>query len=272
MRWITLVLVGLLLAGAGGVAVYQAARSERDYRALLAQGDTALGEEQTFGAIEAYSGAIALRPASMLAHLRRGETYERRGELEEAVRDFRKAAQLDGTAPRPLDELGDVQYRLQRYERAADSYTRYLALDNRSARVDYKLGLARYRAGDTPAALETLQRAVDLDDQFADAYYLMGVCLRDADRRADALPALERAVSLSPGLIPAREELADLYTDLGRSADALDQLADHRGARSRPRRASGGGEPRPRERGQRGSRRAHTRQRARADVGPAAAL
>ena len=38
-----------------------------------------LRDDQTFGAIEAYSGAIALRPESMLAHLRRGETYRRAG-------------------------------------------------------------------------------------------------------------------------------------------------------------------------------------------------
>jgi uncharacterized circularly permuted ATP-grasp superfamily protein len=38
----------------------------------------------------------AFRPDSMLAHLRLGETYQRRGDLEEAVREFRTAAALAG--------------------------------------------------------------------------------------------------------------------------------------------------------------------------------
>ena len=96
---------------------------QRDYSALLTRGDTALRDDQTFGAIEAYSGAIALRPDSMLAYLRRGQTYLRRGDrgdLEAAARDFRTAAALDPTATRPLEALGDALYQSQRYARAAD--------------------------------------------------------------------------------------------------------------------------------------------------------
>ena len=74
------------------------------------RGDAALRDDQTFAAIEAYSGAIALRPDSMLAYLRRGETYQRRGDRGdlERARDFRTAAALDPTATRPLEALGDV--------------------------------------------------------------------------------------------------------------------------------------------------------------------
>src|SRR5438128_8537724 len=118
-------MVVLAIAGVAGAVAYQAAARDRDYRALLARGDSALRDEQAFGAIEAFSGAIALRPDSMLAHLRRGETYHRRGDrgdLEQAVRDFRTAASLDPAATRPLEELGDVLFELQRYGLAADAY------------------------------------------------------------------------------------------------------------------------------------------------------
>src|SRR5712671_3837352 len=116
----------VLVATAAGAAVaYQAAARQRDYRTLLRRGDAALAEDQTFGAIEAYSGAIALRPDAMIAYLRRGETYQRRGDrgdLDAATRDLRKAASLDPTAARPLEELGDTWYQLQRYDRAAEAF------------------------------------------------------------------------------------------------------------------------------------------------------
>ena len=64
----------IAVTGVSLAVAYQAVARERDYGALVARGDAALGDEQTFEAIEAYSGAIALRPDSMLAHLRRGET------------------------------------------------------------------------------------------------------------------------------------------------------------------------------------------------------
>src|ERR1700731_117237 len=125
----------LALTVGGAALAYKEAARQADYLAHLTRGDNALREDQTFTAIEAYSGAIALRPDSMLAYLRRGQTYRRRGDLDASARDFRSAAALDPTATRPLEELGDVLYQLQRYARAADAYERCLRLDDRSARV-----------------------------------------------------------------------------------------------------------------------------------------
>ena len=125
---------------------------DRDYRELLARGDAALRDDQTYGAIEAYSGAIALRPDSMLAYLRRGETYQRRGELEAAARDFQAAAALDPTATRPLDELGDVRYLQQRFDRAAETTSGICGSTTAPPQVSYKLALARYRDGNLDAA------------------------------------------------------------------------------------------------------------------------
>src|SRR3954471_7271358 len=121
----------------GGVFACQAAARQHDYAALLTRGDAALRDDQTFNAIEAYSGAIALRPESMLAYLRRGQTYLRRGDrgdLEAAARDFRTASTLDPTATRPLEALGDALFQLQQFARAVSAYERCARLDDRSAR------------------------------------------------------------------------------------------------------------------------------------------
>ena len=54
----------------------------------MAAGDEAVAHGQTFEAIEAFSGALTLKPDSMLARLKRGETYRQRGEFASAVRDL----------------------------------------------------------------------------------------------------------------------------------------------------------------------------------------
>jgi tetratricopeptide (TPR) repeat protein len=130
-RTIFVTLAIALLAAVGGGAAYQAV-AQRNYSALLTRGDTALRDDQTFNAIEAYSGAIALRPGSMLAYLRRGQTYQRRGDrgdLDAAARDFRTSARLDPTATRPLEALGDVLFQSQQYARASSAYERFVRLE-----------------------------------------------------------------------------------------------------------------------------------------------
>ena len=222
----TLGILSLLgLAAVWASLAYQGVTArERDYRTLLRTGDAAMLEDQTFAAVEAYSNAIYLRPDSMLAHLRRGETYQRRGDLVAAARDFRSAANLDPSATRPLEELGDVHYAQQYFRRAAETYEARLRLDDRSQAVNRKLALARYRDGNIDGAVTALEQTAKLGALLTDDYYLLGICLREKGQLKTAVDAFEKAVALSPGSIPAREELADLYAAAGRQADHLDQL------------------------------------------------
>ena len=214
----------VLALGAAAAVAYTAAARDREYRRLVAAGEAALASQQTSVAIEAFSGAIALKPDSMLAHLKRGETYRRHGDLKAAFRDLRAASSLDPSATRPLEQLGDVSLALQRPERAAERYAAYAQLDDRSPRVLYKLGLAYYRAGQPERARAPVSRALALDPQFAEAHYLSGLCLAAQRQPIEARKALERAIALQPALIPAREALAASYRAAGRHLDASEQL------------------------------------------------
>ncbi len=214
----------LAIAAVSGALAYRSAARERSYRVLIASGEAALAGGETIAAIENFSGAIAVRPDAMLARLRRGETYRRRGDLDVAARDFRAAALLDPTATRPLEALGDVLYAQERFRRSAETYDARLTLDDRSAQVRYKLALARYRDGSVDIALDEARRAVALDDQLADAHYLIALCLRDTGLPDDAVAALTRAIDRAPGMLPAREELADMYAASGRFTEQLQQL------------------------------------------------
>lgn len=220
------VAAALLVALAATVAalVWQDASRKGAFRRFIEAGEAALAADDTFPALEAFSGAIALQDHSMIAHLRRGETYRRRGETGQALRDLRTAARLDPTATRPLELIGDLNAELERFARAAESYEAYLRIDDQSPRVLYKLALARIRLGQPAAALTPLRRALALDDRFAEAAYLLGVCERTLGRPSEAAAALEWAVRLSPDTIAAREELADLYGAARRDTDALAQL------------------------------------------------
>ena len=206
--------------------VWMEVRQEREFRRLIALGDEALDADRTSEAIEAFSGALAFKPDSMLAHLQRAETYRRRGDrdLAAALRDAREAHTLGPTAPQPIELLGDIHSAMGRYDEAIGFYDRYLQLDDRGTRVLYKLGMAHVRNGRASDAIGPLRRSIELDDRSAESHYLLGLALRDTGQADEALKELNRAVALNGALIPAREELAGFHLARGRSREAVEQL------------------------------------------------
>jgi tetratricopeptide (TPR) repeat protein len=224
MKRLVVVSVGLAALVAGVLLAWYGVRQEREFQRLIAAGDAALASDQTYGAIEAFSGALALKGDSMVAHLKRGDTYRRRGELTAALRDLREAASLDPSAPRPVELLGDVNTAMGRYQRAADHYRTFIELDDRSPRVLYKLAVAYYRSGQVQEAIAPLRSAIAMNDRFTEAHYLLGMCLRDRGESEEALRALTRASEINPAFAAAREELVDLFERAGRQQDALGQL------------------------------------------------
>lgn len=211
------------LVGAG-TAVWLDARQEAEYRRLLTLGDVAVGRGQVSEAIEAFSGALTLKPDSMIARLKRGDTYRQRREFASAVRDLREAVALDPTAPRPLELLGDAHAAMGQLEAATLDYQRCLRLEDRAPRVAYKLGVVHYRNGKVSDAVETLQRAVDLDDRLAEAHYALALALKDSQPPARSERALRRALELDPTLAAAREELVSLYARTGRYRQVIEEL------------------------------------------------
>ena len=220
----TVAVVGLMILVAAGVLLMQRANRDRTYLRLLQTGQQALDAGRTYTAIEAFSGAITLRPDSMVAYFHRGEAYRVQQRDAEAVRDLREAVHLAPDAPEPLVALGDL-YDASDANQAAYWYSQAEAqLKSEDPALLYKLALARYRAGAPAEAIEPLRHAIARNDSIAEAHYLLGLVYRDTQRPDEAIASLERAVKLTPALTSAREELADLYRSRGRFADEMSQL------------------------------------------------
>jgi tetratricopeptide (TPR) repeat protein len=225
VRGTLLAVVFVAVAGVAGALAYSALANEREFERLLRTGDEAVAADRAFQAIEAYSGAIARNPDSVLAHIKRGAVYYSQNELEAALRDLRHATDLDPSALRGIEMLGDVNVGLGRGERAIEKYESFIALDDRNARVLYKLGLARYRVGRIQTAAEPLKQALALDPALGEAHYVLGLIQRDLDQLPAARKSLEEAARRSPASqTSAREALAEVYSLEGEHTRAITQL------------------------------------------------
>ena len=109
------------------------------------------------------------------------------GDLEEAVRQFRYALEL---------EPGDADLQLS-------------------------LGMALNRAGRAREAVVELEAALRLDPRSAQAHYVIGTILERAGRDADAIGRYAAAAERAPESIEAHLRLADAYSRAARVDEAL---------------------------------------------------
>ena len=133
---------------------------ERTSAGCWREGDRALAAQQTSVAVEAFSGAVALKPQSMLPYLKRGDTYLHRQDWAAAERDLRQAsdARPDGApAPRAAGRRGPG-HRPARSRRRTTTATRWPSrIAPRGCSTSWRLARVPGRAT-TTQALAALRR------------------------------------------------------------------------------------------------------------------
>ena len=212
----------------------QSADAQIAYGRTLAQ----LGEDAH--AQHAFERAAELEPASgraleelaqLEAHeparasaalLRAGERSALGLDLDHALSDYARAAQLDPhAAPTERERVAQIHAQLSDPERARASWRDAIAAAGPTqARL---LGLARasHSLGDTSSASTALRQVLELDPAAPGAARELGT-LYLADHRADeARPLLERAVAQDAADADAKLELARLRASSGENDAAL---------------------------------------------------
>lgn len=196
--------IGLVLTASVAVGfLYAGSTRTSAHSRLIATSDAALANEDPFVAIAAFSGAIALRADVMLAHLKRGETYHSRGDLETAVAALELATErypIDPSAFMLLADLAERDGDLSRARRllvAHDTVTAYVPATER---------------------LPQLFRTADVSMQLED--------------HADAAVRLESAAALGSPASTLLVRLADAHWRAGATGRARAVVSD--GLRQHP--------------------------------------
>lgn len=158
-------------------------------------------------AIDADRAALALAPSSATARNGLGLLAVDQQRLQDAVREFSQAAELDP---------GNASYWAN-------------------------LGNARRATGDAAGAEQAYRRALDVDSRSADAANGLGVLLVEARRPGEAVMWFERVVTAAPDFVEARLNLGIALQQSGqmaRAAEAYRAVLAARGADAREKEAA----------------------------------
>jgi Flp pilus assembly protein TadD len=180
-------------------------------------------------AAQVFAAGLERHPKSARLNVGIGIAQYSRGQYEDAVKSFFRAADLAPSDPRPYQFLGEMYGVVPAM--GAETTKRLAAF----ARANPKNGLAQFyyamslwKGQSSPpdqAGMQQvealLRQAVTLDRSLVKGFLELGILLSDQRRFTEAIPQLQRAARLEPNLAQAHYRLAQAYQRTGQK-----ELAD----------------------------------------------
>src|SRR5258706_841375 len=156
-------------------------------------------------------------------HNSRGIELADRGWLDEALREFKKAIELDPESAHAHDNLATVLAEKKNFTQALEEYLTALKLEPESATAHYNLAcfLATHSH---EMAIEQYKEAIAQDPEYPDAHLNLGMTYADLDQREEAKPEFKPAMDLWPADALPRHELAAMMMDEGDYRGAIGLL------------------------------------------------
>jgi tetratricopeptide (TPR) repeat protein len=168
-------------------------------------------DDQMFAAaVEKLNRAIELNPEYMKAYDNLALSLEGLGKLDEAVRAYEKANELNSRqkpgSPWPPLNFGILLTRMGRYDEAERYLRESAGYDGRFAQAHYRLGVVLEKKSKLPEAVVELRQATALSPEYAEPWYALGRIYQqqgDAENAAKALAEFRKFKERSRPSSPA---------------------------------------------------------------------
>lgn len=170
-------------------------------------------------AIDGFSRLIAGHPDYVKAYFFRGYSYLKLSDSNNALADFKIAAELDPTHEKAFFYIGKIYYNQGKYEKAIAAFNQSLALDPNQPYALNDRGMCHYQMGYYSRAIESFKAALAVDPDFAMAHNNLGSAIffnQDVDKpdardMQQAQEAFTQAIALDPQLFLAYYNRATMY-------------------------------------------------------------
>lgn len=163
-------------------------------------------------------------PASYRVHELSAEIFEIQNRYSEAIGEYRKAIQLNSTAPELHYRLGRAilldAHSPEAYAKAAAEFEAELRLSPEDAACEFQLAQIARVQGDQEGTKHHLEKAVELSPEFAQALVALGRVYAKEKNYGQAIYLLTKAIRVQPDNEAAHYALLTAYRDNGDIADA----------------------------------------------------
>jgi len=149
-------------------------------------------------AIRCYDKALELDPRNANIWLDKGVNLHSLGRFGEAIHCYDRALELDPQDAYTWNNKGISLYRLGRFDESIRYYDKALEIDPRYAYAWYNKGNSLCSLGQYDEAIRCYDKALELDPRHARIWNNKGVSLRSLGRIDEAIRCYDKALELDP--------------------------------------------------------------------------
>lgn len=172
-------------------------------------------------ALTLWADTVAQRPENPRAHTHYAQALEEAGRIDEAIAQYRLAAELQPEFALTHYNLGAALLKNARWPEAEDALRSALQRRSDYPEAHANLSTALLKRGQVTAALEHLEAALRLKPDYAAAHYNLANVLAQNGRAPEALPHYEAAARLLPEHAEIHFNFANALCDTGHFAAAI---------------------------------------------------
>jgi tetratricopeptide (TPR) repeat protein len=202
--------------------------TSRNYIAHNNLAGTLLEKGQLNEAIANYREALEIKPDVAEVQSNLGNALLREGNVEEAIVHLQKALQIDPAYAEAYNHMGSALMKKGQAGEAIGYYQKAVQLNTSYADPYNNLGVAFLRNGQVDEAIAYYKKAVTINPGSAEMQYNLGNALARKGNWADAIACYQAALSTERDFVKAakiRNNLGAALEKLGKSDEALEQFS-----------------------------------------------
>ncbi len=181
--------------------------TENNYLAHSNLGNVLGKKGQIDEAIREFQEAVRIKPGYFLAYINLGVVLGKKGQTDEAIRQFREAIRLNPDYIEAHYDLGVALGKKGQLDEAIRELQETIRLEPDHAQAHNDLGADLYRRGRTGEAVHEYQEAIRLKPDYAEAHYDLGIAFYQQRRAGEAIRQFQEALRIKPDFAAARRNL-----------------------------------------------------------------
>jgi protein O-mannosyl-transferase len=168
-----------------------------------------------------FQHAINVTKDNDLAHSNLGFAYHNKGDLDNAMKQYKLAIMINHNYPDTHYNLGILLADQGHFQEAMDQCGIAVRLDPKHAPAYYNLAYVLMLQGRNDEAIKHLQEAIQLDPEYAKAYGFLGDIFAAEGKNKEAVDYYNQALKIAPDMANIHYNLGIIQAKLGQMDEAI---------------------------------------------------